>query len=61
VALGIPTIASVVSHLVLHVLSESQLGRIHTALGHEKENSGNEVAESFVVDQFLKIRTEILM
>ena len=51
--LGVPAVASIVSHLVGHVLSESELLLLDTALGQKQVDSGDKVAQSLVVDQTL--------
>lgn len=49
--LGIPTVSSVMGHLVGHVLSESESLGVDTNLDQEQVDSSNEVTESLVVDQ----------
>lgn len=49
--LAVPAVRCVVSHLVLKVLSESELGHVHTNLLHELVDPDQEVAECLVVDE----------
>lgn len=51
--LGIPAVASIVSHLVAHVLTEADLGLIDTDLLEEEVDASKEVAEGLVVDNLL--------
>lgn len=44
VTLGIPTIARVVSHLVRHVLTETQLVLAHATSSHEQIDAGDKIA-----------------
>ncbi|KAI6766565.1 hypothetical protein HG531_011787 [Fusarium graminearum] len=49
--LGIPTVASVMSHLVGHVLTEAQLVHVDTNLLQELVDASKEIAESLVVNE----------
>mmetsp|Transcript_20111 Transcript_20111/g.57714 ORF Transcript_20111/g.57714 Transcript_20111/m.57714 type:complete len:547 (-) Transcript_20111:435-2075(-) len=49
--LQIPTIAGVVCHLRLEMLTESHTSGVHTNLLHEKLRTGHKVAQSFIVDK----------
>lgn len=46
---GVPTIRSVVSHLVRHVLSETESGRINTDADKEEGDPSEEVTQGLVV------------
>ena len=49
--LAVPAVGGVVSHLVLHVLSEAELGRVNTDPVHEHGDPGDEVTKGLVVDK----------
>jgi hypothetical protein len=49
--LSIPTVASVVSHLVGHVLTEAQLGHVNTNFLQELVDASKEVAQGLVIDK----------
>lgn len=53
-ALGVPTVTGVVGHLVLHVLSEAHLGRIHAYHVQEQVDTSHEVAQRLVGYQTLR-------
>jgi hypothetical protein len=54
VDLGVPAVGGVVSHLVRHVLAETEAVGVDTDLGEEEEDASNEVTESLVVDHALR-------
>ncbi|KAI6772111.1 hypothetical protein HG530_003069 [Fusarium avenaceum] len=49
--LSVPTVASVMGHLIGHVLAESQLAHIYTNLLQEQVDSCNEVTQSLVINK----------
>lgn len=49
--LSIPAVLGVVSHLVGHVLTETELGEVNTNLDQEELDTGEEVTQSLVVDE----------
>jgi len=51
--LSIPAVSSVMGHLVSHVLTETELGKINTQLLKEEVDASQEVAESLVVNDAL--------
>ena len=51
VQLSIPAVLGVVSHLVGHVLTETELCEVNTNLGQEELDTGEEVTQSLVVDE----------
>ena len=51
--LAIPTVASIMSHFVRHMLSESHFGWIYTDLQHELVDSTEEIADSRVSNDSL--------
>ena len=46
--LGVPAVAGVVSHLVVHVLPESKLLRVHAHLDHVLLDAGHEIGQRLV-------------
>ena len=51
--LSIPAVASIMSHLVAHVLTEADLGLVDTDLLEEEVDASKEVAEGLVVNNLL--------
>lgn len=52
--LCIPAVTGIMSHLILHVLSEAQLLWGHADLGEEEVDSADEVTENRVIDHALQ-------
>lgn len=50
---SIPAVGSVVSHFIVHMLTESQTLTLDTDLDQEHVNTSNEVAQGLVVYDFL--------
>ncbi len=52
-ALGVPTVARIVGHLILHVLAEPTAVGLHTHHVQEEEDAGHKVGQRLVCDDAL--------
>ena len=52
--LSIPTIASIMGHFVVHVLTEAETVDLDTNLDQEQVDAANKVTERLVVNDFLE-------